>query len=449
MDGKTRQSSRYSRPSAVAVFAKAVLTGMAIAVLVGAILLAVRPAAGAYASAGPPAPPVIGAPGATSRLFLPLTIGGSQPAPVPGSAYVVLGWNDLGMHCYNRDFQDLAVLPPFNTLWVQVIKRGDPPQIVTSGINVSYSFPENTYSVGKSNFWTYAKQLFGVTLPPNVGLAGKGMTGNMDPAADHFSAVGIPITEFTDANPTVRQPYQLATIKATNTQGALLGTQQVVAPVSTEMRCDRCHSDGQREGIATGKVETNILTLHDRENSGNYPPGHTGALMNRRPVLCAECHASNALGAPGVQGLPNLSKAMHSKHAGVVPDTTDGCYNCHPGPDTKCLRDVMSTRQGMGCVNCHGGMNRVKQNPNPWLNEPRCDTCHTGAGFKQDQPLYRNSKGHGGIYCEGCHDSTHAIAQSTQPRDAIKFVNLQGHAGTLDTCTVCHLTKPTSGGPHR
>ncbi|MCA9974736.1 MAG: hypothetical protein KC413_03265, partial [Anaerolineales bacterium] len=31
--------------------------------------------------------------------------------------YIVLAWNDLGMHCYNRDFQDLAVLPPFNTLW--------------------------------------------------------------------------------------------------------------------------------------------------------------------------------------------------------------------------------------------------------------------------------------------------------------------------------------------
>ena len=41
--------------------------------------------------------------------------------------YVVIGWNDLGMHCYNHDFQDLAVLPPYNTLWAQVIQRGDPP----------------------------------------------------------------------------------------------------------------------------------------------------------------------------------------------------------------------------------------------------------------------------------------------------------------------------------
>jgi hypothetical protein len=70
--------------------------------------------------------------------------------------YVVLAWNDLGMHCYNRNFQDLAVLPPYNTLWAQVVKVGDPPQIVTSGITVTYVFTDNTYSVGKSNFWTYA-----------------------------------------------------------------------------------------------------------------------------------------------------------------------------------------------------------------------------------------------------------------------------------------------------
>ena len=83
--------------------------------------------------------------------------------------YVVLSWNDLGMHCYNRDFKDLAVLPPYNNLWAQVIKVGDPPQIVTEGLEVTYSFPDNTYSVGKSNFWQYDQDLFGVNLPPNIG----------------------------------------------------------------------------------------------------------------------------------------------------------------------------------------------------------------------------------------------------------------------------------------
>ena len=39
--------------------------------------------------------------------------------------YIVIGWNDLGMHCMNKNFADLAVLPPFNTFWATVIKRGD------------------------------------------------------------------------------------------------------------------------------------------------------------------------------------------------------------------------------------------------------------------------------------------------------------------------------------
>jgi hypothetical protein len=352
------------------------------------------------------------------------------------------------MHCYNRNFQDIALLPPYNNLYVQVIQRGNPPKIVSSGLNVEYSFPENTYSVGKSNFWDYSQKLFGVTLAPNIGLTGKGLAGKMDSKTDHFVAEGIPLTEFNDNDLVNPQPYQLASIVVKDGAGKTLATNQVVAPVSTEMHCDNCHKDGAF-GISTGRVETNILTLHDKDIGGDYPAGHAGPLMNRRPILCAECHASNALGAPGVAGIPNMSKAMHSKHAGKVPDTTDGCYNCHPGPSTKCLRDVMSTNANMGCVNCHGGMEKVKENPNPWLNEPRCDTCHTGPAYRQDQPLYRNSKGHGGVYCEGCHDSTHAIAQSSQPRDAIKFVNLQGYPGTLTKCTVCHLTQPTSGGPHK
>ena len=76
-----------------------------------------------------------------------------------------MGWNDLGMHCYNADFSDLAVLPPYNTLWTQVIRRGDPPVVETTGLTTTYVFTDNTYSVGKSNFWTYADQLFGVDLP--------------------------------------------------------------------------------------------------------------------------------------------------------------------------------------------------------------------------------------------------------------------------------------------
>jgi hypothetical protein len=373
------------------------------------------------------------------------------PPPEVGAAknggdYVVLAWNDLGMHCYNNDFQDMALLPPYNNLWAQVIRVGDPPRVITQGLQVTYAFTRNTYSVGKSNFWTYAQQLFGVVLPPNVGLTGKGLAGTMDVKDDHFVAEGIPLTEFNDGAPATPDYFQLATIVVRDAMTlAELARTTPVAPVSTEMHCDNCHRSGGAgaDGVDAGSVATNILTLHDDEEGT--------ALMQQRPVLCASCHASNALGTPGAPGVPNLSNAMHAKHHEEgVPDTLEGCYNCHPGPQTQCLRDVMS-QQGMICADCHGGMQHVSQNSNPWLQEPTCDQagCHA-APYAPDQPLYRKSKGHGGVYCEGCHDSTHAIAPSRVARDGLKFAELQGDAGMLRKCTVCHLSEPLPGslGPH-
>ena len=381
--------------------------------------------------------------------------------------YRILAWNNLGMHCYDRDFSNMAILPPYNTLWAQVIRVGDPPVIVTSGIKVEYSFPQNTYSAGKegfpdkTNFWQYAQSLFNVQLPLNVGLGGKGLQGQMDLSGDHFVAEGIPLTEFTDitalkknTSKWIPSPYQLAEIVVSDsTTGERLATNIVVAPVSSEVNCINCHAD---DGDATtsypitptGNVATNILSLHDYLNPGQYSP----ALMESRPVLCAKCHASAALGAPGTPGVSELSNAMHNHHKDlpdITPDT-DGCYNCHPGPNTQCLRCTMSQNFAFNCTTCHGTMDQVRQNASPWLNEPRCDNvnCH-GSGYALDNPLYRLSIGHGKIYCAGCHDSPHAIARSREPNDSIKFNMLQGHTGTLRECTVCHATMPEQAFVHR
>ncbi len=383
-----------------------------------------------------------------------------------GGKYIVLGWNNLGMHCYNADFKDLAVLPPYNTLWAQVIRVGDPPQIVTTGVTVEYGFPENTYSVdrqgrpNKSNFWIYAQQLFNLSepLPPNVGLTGKSLSGTMDDEGDHFVAEGIPLTEYRDQDAVNLYPYpfQKAVITVRGSGKFNVAQSTVVAPVSTEMSCNNCHSDDgdattRYPILPTGKVETNILSLHDYLNNGSYPSGHEGPLMGRRPILCAECHSSNALNAPGSPNISSLSNAMHRHHKDlpdITPDT-NGCYNCHPGPKTQCLRDTMSQNFALNCTNCHGTMQEVSQNAEPWLNEPQCSNqnCH-GAGYMTDQPLYRMSRGHGGVFCAGCHDSPHAIAPGREPNDAIKFLELQGHPGTLRECTVCHATKPKQAFKH-
>ena len=170
------------------------------------------------------------------------------------------------------------------------------------------------------------------------------------------------------------------------------------------------------------------------------------------------------------------------------------CYQCHPGKRTQCLRGAMFSG-GSVCQDCHGEMEQVGNDftrdfptsPGvmaadlrvPWASEPGCQSCHTGdalnnltaqAGvlvapdgirllqafsandvhatpiqavnkqFAEDQNLYRISKGHGGVMCEACHGSTHAIWPNAQvnANDNVASVQLQGHSGTISECATCH-----------
>jgi hypothetical protein len=353
----------------------------------------------------------------------------------PITEYVVLSWNDLGMHCANKDFSGLVVLPPYNNLTSQVIKKGTAstkPQVVTSGISVTYEVPGNTTSANKTNFWQYAKALFGVDLPLNIGLKGKGLTGNMDALAGYFIAEGIPITPYTDADLINEDPYQLALVKAYDINNNLIGQSTPVIPVSGEINCvsSGCHSS-----------EQSILNKHPREK--DFDP-------NKKPILCAKCHASNALGTTGLKDVKNLSFIIHDKHK----DKTSDCYKCHPGPKTKCFRDIMATK-GMTCQNCHGSMYNVaktiENGRRPWLDEPKCGSsnCHGPNYAENTGKLYRQSKGHGGVYCSGCHGSPHAIVPTRDgTRDNANNIALQGYKGVLKECKVCHTVMPTAPGPH-
>ncbi|MDD4941460.1 MAG: hypothetical protein PHE65_06130 [Candidatus Omnitrophica bacterium] len=370
--------------------------------------------------------------------------------------YVVFAWSGSGVHFYSSDFQDMAIMPPHNTLYAQVLKVGEPPQVITKGVIVEYSFRENTYSAGKdtrrdkTNFWKYVRQLFGVDVAVNTGLTGKGLSGRMDQVNGYFTAEGIPLTEYRDSSAAdidralwERHPYQLASIIVKDEKtGVELCRANVVASVSNEMNCGTCHGDAgmatERHGIKpTGKAQTNILSLHDKLNPDKYQV----PLMHGRPVLCASCHASNALGRKGQQGIPSLSNAIHRRHQSlteITPDT-QGCYHCHPGSRTRFLRGTMSVNYKLNCTTCHGAISNVARNLEPWKVEPRCDNvaCH-GQGYALDKSLYNQSRSKTGVYCAVCHDSAHAIAPSSQENDQIKFKDMQSSPGTLRNCSVCH-----------
>ncbi len=382
----------------------------------------------------------------STRLFavaaatLAFVLAGAPRAEAQTDEHVILVTNDLGMHCMNRNHAVLSVLPPYNTLQAQIIRKGDAtrlPALVTSGLTLEYSFPGNTYSVGKTDFWTYAQALFGVNLAPDTGLTGKTLDDVFDLRGDLFVAEGIPLTPFPDATPTVEDPYQQATVILRDDLGRELARAYPVAPVSVEMNCvsTGCHSS-----------ESSILNGHERE---------MGFDPNQRPVLCAHCHGSTPLTGPNPGPANWFSFRMHDQHKFIdqsIPGI-NGCQKCHPGPNTQCLRGTMATDHGMVCQDCHGTMNQLASSIEhsgriPWVDEPACRTCHTSTYGEPAGVLYRNARGHGGVLCSGCHNSPHAIFPSRESRDNQVMVDLQGHAGALSDCTVCHGITPAGAGPH-
>ena len=161
---------------------------------------------------------------------------GTQTIPANSTGYSVFAWNDLGMHCDQDDYSYFSVLPPFNTLHVQIKNLNDTSGMITSGVNVAYTFPKKTNSTLHTNFWQYAAK-YGWNVPANTGITGTLLAGNMqvDPKNLGFVATGIPVTPYDDDG--TWDPYGAANITVTDTNNTVVQTASVVAPTSTEMDC--------------------------------------------------------------------------------------------------------------------------------------------------------------------------------------------------------------------
>ena len=373
---------------------------------------------------------------------------------VAGGDYVVLAWNDLGMHCLNPTYDRLIILPPYNTLWTQVIQRGNPPRIVTDSIAVSYDLVNNTTSLNKlsyGDFWDAAVlALFPIESPPlDKGLnlhdptIHNGLAGTMQQVGDHFQADGIPATPVNDEG--IKDPYQVARITVKDLSGTVLAQTQAMVPTSDEINCGRCHSPGG----SVSEVFADILQAHDAENPTT--------LENDVPVLCASCHGSPVLGSnPGDRGSAGLylSEAIHGFHADK--NTSGGsaiaCYDCHPGENTQCNRSLAHTSPDGNCITCHGTLSQLagaitNDTKIPWVDEPQCISCHAGvAEVDTGTTLYRNAAGHGGVYCAGCHQSPHAMVPSRESADNYQALQYQGDSVTLGSCAACHSSSKPEGG---
>ena len=352
--------------------------------------------------------------------------------------YVVFAWNDLGMHCLNPTYDSAVILPPYNTVFAQVVKRGNPPQIITKNLEVEYSIINNTKSYGKRDygqFWDNCKKLFGIELAHDTGLnledpgIHNSLSGMMVSKGDHFVVNGIPVTPVDDSG--VWNAYQVAEIKVKSDTGSILAQTRTTVPTSDEIHCDRCHGDN---------AFIDILQKHDAEKKTK--------LMDEKPVLCASCHGTPALGAneAGSSG-KYLSQAIHGSHASRGAT----CLDCHPGTTTKCSRSLAHTAEDGNCITCHGDMSKVASSiksgeRTPWIDEPKCATCHTNiAQIDTGDTLYRNAKGHGALYCTSCHSSPHAMVPSREDSDNYQAMQYQGKAKSIGSCGVCHSNSKGEG----
>ena len=331
---------------------------------------------------------------------------------------------------------------------------GKEPRIVTSGVDVTYRIENNTHSVGKTNFWDWAPSLFGVNLPPDVGLTGNGLSGAMTPTGQNdWAATGIPVTPIDDRGKL--DPYPISEITVASA-GRALATTHAVVPVSWEISCNLCHPNpnvSPGTPVTDADVEFDILDRHDVKHQTQL---HASAVSGK-PVLCAECHADPALGTPGVPHVKSLSHAMHGSHALRVVSLTamgkNACYACHPGFETNCQRDVHFSK-GIFCTQCHGDMMAVA-NParTPWISQPTCAGCHKQRqrefGFEEPGKLFKDSHGHGNVHCSACHGSPHAIGPAVTDQDNMQAMEQQGFAGTISKCTVCHTSTPKERFEHK
>lgn len=463
-----------------------------------------------------------------ASVIVPVTVTSAALA----GRFSLIAWNDLGMHCMDgKDYSMFSILPPYNNLHAQLV-NATTGKAVTTGVTLSYEAVAdptgsiNTSSVGKTNFWNWVQPLYGASPAPNVGLTGNAtpsLTARplaLDAANLWFEASGIPITPYDDTG--AKNFYPTVKVTAKDASGKVLATTTTVLPVSDEITCAACHASRAATETNTALVaarpaagwtrdanpeldwKKNILRLHDEKQAANpkyaaalttkaMPAGLYASAMSGKPVLCAACHASNALPGTGLPGVSTMTSAQHASHAKVVDPATmlsmdassnrSACYACHPGSVTKCLRGAMGDavdangNATMGCQSCHGNMSKVGHPARVgWLQEPTCQACHfngtrstnaldaagnlvvptdTRFATNANAPvagsnLFRFSKGHGGMQCEACHGATHAEYPSSHANDNLQSIALQGYAGTVRECTVCHASATVSanGGPH-
>jgi len=199
--------------------------------------------------------------------------------------------------------------------------------------------------------------------------------------------------------------------------------------------CQDCHGQLSQVGDDFSEDFPYDNFRIEKDTNGEIIKVHGADLNKRVPWAsepsCDSCHVGDVL------------QVAQLKQKGSLNDVITNSSDSKGNQDN--LRLSMAYR--LSDHKSNGGPNNL-----PLLKFPN-------SRFASNESLYRlsggdngNDKGHGGLSCEGCHGSTHAIWPNANPyaNDNKLAKDLQGHSGTIIECSTCHEGNlgNTLAGPH-
>ena len=198
--------------------------------------------------------------------------------------------------------------------------------------------------------------------------------------------------------------------------------------------------------------------------------------MGGSGTVCQDCHGQlTQVGDDFSEGLPELGFPAGADLTKRVPwGSEPSCDSCHVGDAVQVAQlkqsgalvdtaintsDAMNNPDGLRLLMTYKLSNHTANGGSDNLQLMRFPESR----FATTEALYRLSgadntpgdgieKGHGGLSCEGCHGSTHAIWPNKNPysNDNKASNDIQGHTGPIIECASCHEGDlgNTLEGPH-
>jgi cytochrome bd-type quinol oxidase subunit 1 len=390
------------------------------------------------------------------RLKMSLAQQDVTPYPYdPEAQYLLAAWALDGMgFTSNPDMSGLDFSPGLPEIRAQLIRRGEAPELLSSGVSVIYTMEVN----------------------------GVKMSGVMAGEGGYFRAE-------ISALANVQQPYHLVEVEA-HGDGAVLARTRLMVAQSSEVDCNHCHGQdlaAEKQGLSR-ETAAHILERHDTRSKTALKGRFDGGEI----IVCAGCHADVSRGMPGQKGILNLSASIHGFHAAYMAKQGAGaCAFCHPTAAQGASQSLRGLHHSLGfdCLNCHGSMAehgaallkaevaagksragkllKVLGDTSvpvesvvariPWLNMPDCLACHvdfqppeTDSAFnlwtKDKEEIFHNRKGDEGVlFCAACHNEAHVLYPAKNPYgtklDVQQPMQYQGNSlplGANRGCKTCH-----------